>query len=396
MISVQEAKKIIVDHVKQLTDVISIKTADSLGYNLAQDIYSPLDLPPFNQSNVDGYAVKFSNKNNNSYNVVSEIKAGDDTTLELKAGEAVRIFTGAMVPKNANCIIMQEKIIRTNTTITCDGIELKIGEHIRKKGSQIKKSELAIKQNTFITPSVIGFISSLGINEVKVYRKPKINLIITGNELQFPGTDLKPGKVFESNSPALTSALKSIGLGIAEILFINDDKNSLATAINNTLPTCDLLLISGGISVGDYDFVNEILTENKTETLFYKIAQKPGKPLFFGKNNNTFVFGLPGNPASALTCFYEYVYPCIKKLQGRNSLFLPTIQLPLENEIIKKKGLAHFLKAKVNLNSVQVLDGQESYKIKSFAEANAFIYLPAESENIKVGEMVEVHLLPVF
>lgn len=396
MITVEEAKSIILNTIFQLTEIITIKTIDSLSYNLAEDTYSPLDLPPFNQSNVDGYAVKFSDKENNSWNVISEIKAGDNTTIELNEGEAIRIFTGAMVPENASCVIMQEKVTRTKNNISCDNTQLKNGEHIRLKGSQIKTGELALKKNTLVNPSVIGFISALGLAEIKVYRQPKISLIITGNELQQPGTLLEQGKVYESNSSSLSSALTTMGLKIQKTFFVKDDKESLAKTTNLALQDADLLLISGGISVGDYDFVNEVLKENNTTTLFYKIAQKPGKPLFFGKNNSTYIFGLPGNPASALTCLYEYVYPSLRKLQGRNELFLTTIKLPVEQDIPKKKGLANFLKATASSTGVLSLEGQESFKIRSFADANAFIYLPLEKENIKAGDIVEVHLLPVL
>ena len=396
MITVEEAKQILIENVFELTESQSIETNNALGFTLAEDIYSPLDLPPFDQSNVDGYAVKSSNKGNNSWKVISEIKAGDIAALELNNSEAIRIFTGAMVPENASCVIMQEKITRTENQITCEETELKLGEHIRKKGSQIKAGELAIKKHTIINPSVIGFISTLGLKEIQVYRKPKIKLIITGNELQQPGITLTPGKVYESNSLSLKAALASMGLEIETILFVKDEKENLAKAVDNAMKNTDLLLISGGISVGDYDYVNEVLKENNTTTLFYKIAQKPGKPLFFGKNKQTFVFGLPGNPASALTCFYEYVYPCIRKLQGRNDLFLSTLFLPTEQDITKKKGLANFLKAQTSTSGVLSLEGQESFKMRSFTDANAFIYLPLEKENSMKGDMVEVHLLPVF
>ena len=396
MITVEEAKQIIIENVFELTETLSIETNNALGFTIAEDIFSPLDLPPFNQSNVDGYAVHVSSKENNSWKVISEIKAGDHATLLLKEDEAVRIFTGAMVPENVTCVIMQEKITRTENQIIYEESELKYGEHIRKKGSQIKAGELAIKKHTIINPSVIGFISTLGVKEIQVYRKPNIKLIITGNELQQPGITLTPGKVYESNSSSLTAALATMGLQIETILFVKDEKKILTEVVNNALKNTDLLLISGGISVGDYDYVNEVLKENHTTTLFYKIAQKPGKPLFFGKNKQTFIFGLPGNPASALTCFYEYVYPCVRKLQGRNDLFLSTLFLPAEQDITKKKGLANFLKAYASSSGVLSLEGQESFKMRSFTDANAFIYLPLEKENSITGDMVEVHLLPEF
>ncbi len=394
MITVEEAKKIVIENVFALAEAISIETSSALGFMLAEDIFAPLDLPPFNQSNVDGYAI--SDLESNSWNVIAEIKAGDNASIELHKGEAVRIFTGAMVPDNAACVMMQEKIQRTENSISYNDTVLMNGEHIRKKGAQIKMGELAIKKDTLINPSIIGFIASLGLKNILVYRKPKIKLIVTGNELQQTGTTLELGKVYDSNSTSLSAAIATMGLAIEEIIFVKDEKQLLAGAVNTALKNTDVLLISGGISVGDYDFVNEVLMENNTTTLFYKIAQKPGKPLYFGKNNNTFVFGLPGNPASALTCFYEFVYPSLKKMQGREDVFLTSLKLAVENTISKKKGLAHFLKAYVKSSGVLPLDGQESFKMRAFTDANAFIYLPLEIETINKGDMVEVHLLPVI
>ncbi len=391
MITVEEAKNIIEDNVSELKESVSILTKDALGFRLSEDIHSTSDLPPFNQSNVDGYAVCGVGK---QWNVITEIKAGDHTNLVLKEGEAARIFTGAMVPEGSDCVIMQERIKTNEITITLVDIEIKNGEHIRLKGSQIKEGEMALPKETLINPSVVGFISSMGLKEIKVFRKPRITLIITGNELQEVGTKVEQGKVYESNSSSLSAAALTMGLSIENIVFVKDDKIKLAEAVNSVMQCTDVLLISGGISVGDYDYVNEVLQENKTETLFYKVAQKPGKPLFFGKNKNTYVFGLPGNPASALTCFYEYVYPCLRKLQGYTNIHLTKVQLPLEAVINKKKGLANFLKAKASTNSVLSLEGQESFKMRSFAEANAFIYLPLDSENKNAGELVEVHLHP--
>lgn len=392
MVTVEEAKRLVIENTKELTEVIQIKLTDALGYKLAQDVYSPLDLPPFNQSNVDGYAV--TENDSNSWNLIYEVKAGDQANRELNKNEAARIFTGAMVPVNSYCIIMQEKVGRDHNNIYVVDYAPISGEHIREKGSQIKRHELAVKQNTVLTPSIIGFIASLGIAEISVYRKPSITLLVTGNELQTIGSTLEDGKVYESNSSSLSAAINCMGLTLNQILFVKDDKASLTKTVSEALNSCDVLLISGGISVGDYDFVNEALTENNTKTLFYKVAQKPGKPLFFGTHEQTYVFGLPGNPASVLTCFYEYVYTCLRKLSGKTVLSLPTILLPLKQDIKKKKGLANFLKAHVGNNEVACLEGQESFKMRSFTETNAFIFLPMDKENCVSGELVEVHLLP--
>ncbi|MES2591190.1 MAG: gephyrin-like molybdotransferase Glp [Bacteroidota bacterium] len=397
MITVEEAKAILIKNVFQLSGTTTIDVNNALGYTLAENIVALLNLPPFNQSNVDGYAVNLADSLTNKWEVVNEIKAGDNTVMELGKGEAARIFTGAIVPAGSDAVIMQEKITRTENTIHySETTPIKKGEHIRNAGAHIKNGDLALNKGTILNPAALSFLNALGINNVSVFNKPKIALIITGNELQPAGTILENGKIFESNSVALQSALAAMSLSLNKILFVKDDKNSLEAAVTEALADTDILLISGGISVGDYDYVNEVLNENGTNTLFYKIAQKPGKPLYFGKNKNTFVFGLPGNPASALTCFYEYVFPALKKMMGHENVFLKTVQLPVSKEIIKKSGMALFLKAKATDSAIEPLDGQESFIMKSFAMTNAFIYLPLEKETVKAGENVEVHLLPEY
>jgi molybdopterin molybdotransferase len=392
MISVEEAKKIVIQHVFALSKKTTVQLADGLGCMLAEDIFAPLDLPPFNQSNVDGYAIKFLESK--SWKVVGEVKAGDNATIVLKEGEAMRIFTGAMVPEGSDCVIMQERIRREGDTIQFIESELKQGEHIRKAGAQIKKGKLALPKGTVVNPAILGFLSGLGLAELVVYAKPKITLIVTGNELQTVGSDLEPGKVYESNSFALQSALQLMGLKVDALHFVKDEKEKLNACVTKAMLDTDLLLISGGISVGDYDFVKEVMESTKTETLFYKVAQKPGKPLFFGKNKNCFVFGLPGNPASALTCFYEYVYPTLRIMGGREDIFLKSMQMPALKNIVKKKGLAHYLKAEIKKDGVMPLEGQESFIMKSMAGAGAFIYLPMDKENVAAGEPVEIHVLP--
>ncbi|MDQ3020689.1 MAG: molybdopterin molybdotransferase MoeA [Bacteroidota bacterium] len=392
MITVEEAKSILIENSFKLNKTRNKKIKDSLNYFLAEDIFSPLDLPPFNQSNVDGYAVNFSGAFN--WKVIDEIKAGDKAKLKLKESQAARVFTGAVVPEGADCVIMQERIEVDRNNISTNNFEFSQGEFIRLKGSQIKKRELAILKNILITPAVIGFLSTLGIEKITVYKKPVINLIITGNELQTPGKKLKSGKIYDSNSFILNSALMQMNLKPNKFFFLKDNKNKLKKTVSECFDDSDVILISGGVSVGKYDFVNEVLEELNAEKLFYKVSQRPGKPLYFGKKHGTYIFGLPGNPASVLTCFYEYVYPLLRKLQGYENYFLNQINLPLLKDLSKHFKLSNFLKAKIKANGVESLDGQPSYIIKSFAEADCFIYLPLETEFVKEGETVEVHLFP--
>ncbi|MBL7892900.1 MAG: molybdopterin molybdenumtransferase MoeA, partial [Bacteroidia bacterium] len=199
---------------------------------------------------------------------------------------------------------------------------------------------------------------------------------------------------YESNSYAVEAALKSINLKVKNRFLVKDIEKEVYKAIKKAIKTSDIVLITGGISVGDYDFTERSLKRLGVKNIFYKIKQKPGKPLFFGKFKRTLIFGLPGNPAAVLSCFYEYVYPAIKLLEGFKNVSLPQIQLPISIDYTKKKGLSFFLKGKISDNSVIPLEGQESFILSSFAIADSLIYLPEECENIKKGEMVEVHKLP--
>jgi molybdopterin molybdotransferase len=395
MITVEEAKSILIQSTFKLNKTGKRKIKDSTGFFLAEEIYSPVDLPQFNQSNVDGYAVRFSDSN--QWKVIDEIKAGDDSRLKLKKGEAARIFTGAVVPEGADCIIMQENIRVRKNIISVDETKfssLTAGTFIRSRGSQIKKGEHALSKNIYITPAATGFLSAMGMDEVKIFKKPKVSIIITGNEIESPGKKLKHGKVYDSNSFILKSALLQMNLKPDNLIFLKDDKIKLKKIISLYLNKSDVILISGGISVGKFDFVNEVLDKLGTIELFYKVLQRPGKPLYFGKKDNTFIFGLPGNPSSVLTCFYEYAYPLLKKMQGYENYFLNSTRIPVQKDLNKNFKLSNFLKAKINDGGVMPLEGQASYILKSFAEADCFIYLPVETEFVRAGEEVEVHLFP--
>ena len=398
MISVPKAKKLLLRNVNILP-VSDISVIDSLGSILQKDIVSPVNLPPFDQSAMDGYALLFSDYiKKNKIKIVGEIPAGKYFKQKLIAGQAVRIFTGAPVPNGADTVIMQEKISLVNDCLIINDPFLKEGANIRKAGSQIKKGSVALQKKTIITPGCIGYISAMGITRVKVISKPLITVIVTGSELKKPGEALDNGQIFESNSYTIEAALKSINLEAFRICeVVKDKEQAVFRSIKSALENSDIILITGGISVGDYDFTGKSLARLGVQNVFYEIKQRPGKPLYFGKSKEKLIFGLPGNPAAVLSCFYEYVYPAIKLMQGFTLPYLEglsMIKLPLASDYPKKKGFSFFLKGKISKNGVIPLGGQESYILSSFAIADCLIYLPEESENIKTGELVEVHKLP--
>ncbi|AXT53587.1 molybdopterin molybdenumtransferase MoeA [Aquimarina sp. BL5] len=364
---------------------------DANGLLLAEDIISNIHMPPFKQSAMDGYALLLHNKN--SYQIVGEVKAGDAVNYSLEPGQGIRIFTGARVPDNANTIVIQEKVNRSENTITIDS-EIHLNQNIRAVGEQIKKGDIALTKGTKLTPAGIGFLAGLGVTEVKVYVPPTVAIITTGNELITPGEELKEGKIYESNSLQLETVLQQLHIKQITNYVVQDEYESTKETIQQAINNNDLVLISGGISVGDYDFVKEALSELHTEELFYKIKQKPGKPLFFGTNNKTMIFALPGNPASSLTCFYIYVLPIIQKMMGITAIGLNRTTKLITKDFVKKGDRAQFLKAKVSGETVEILEGQSSAMLYTYAIANALVYIAENVDSIEKGNTVETILLP--
>lgn len=398
MISVDEGKKLIQETVSN-DKIIEIEISKGVGYTLANDVYAPINFPSFRQSAMDGYAIRFEDfLVSNSFIVQDEIQAGENKYIVLEKGKAIRIFTGAKVPDGADTVVQQEA---TDYASDTDGnlktINIQLAtcnSNIRSVGSQCKHNDLILKKGTSLQAGTISLLANLGIGKIDVYQKPRICILNTGKELLKLGESLQDGKVFESNSFSLVHVLKQMHLDITEINWVDDDLEKTKKAVEHSLSQCDFLLITGGVSVGDYDFVLESLKQNNVEIIFHKLKQKPGKPLLFGKQENKFVFGLPGNPASVLTCFYQYVYPALRQYLGFTNVDLLKIKLPLQNSYSKKAGLTHFLKAIVHENKVEILDHQESYKMNSFAVANALVEIDAEKEMVEKGELVNTYLFP--
>ena len=303
LISVEKALSLIDETVEQL-NVRQRNVADSCGTVLVEDVVSPIDMPPFPQSAMDGYAIRFNETD--TFQLQGEIKAGDDHEPALKPGEAVRIFTGAAVPTTASAVARQEDVRVVSGSIVIDPVP-KAFANIRPQAEQIRANNVALEKGHVLNPASIGFLATLGITQVNTYAKPSVAILVTGNELVKPGTPLRFGQIYESNAAMLVSALRDQGIEDIAVFTVPDQYETTRDQLAQILRSHDLVLCSGGISVGDYDFVGKALRELGVNEVFYKVKQKPGKPLFFGKTDNTLVFALPGNPAAALTCFYIYV-----------------------------------------------------------------------------------------
>ncbi len=391
MITVNEARKILSDNAE--TGKTGIKSLNNIsGLILAEDIYSPIDVPSFDNSAMDGYAMAFDGKMS-EWELTGVIQAGDTAVNSVEKGMAVRIFTGAKMPEGADTVIQQELIVRDENTgkIFYDHDKIQTGSNVRKKGAQCKKGDLIITSGAQVTPGIIGLLASVGIAEAKVYTPPKVGYIITGNELKEIGTPLNEGEIYNSNGPMLEALLRNIGIREISAYKARDNKEELQKIIEDALKKHDVLLVSGGISVGDYDYVKECLENAGVQELFYKIRQKPGKPLYAGRKGNKWLFAIPGNPASGLSCFVQYIRPCLRAEMGHQNTFSPDHVLPLAGDASKKSGFTFFMKGRKNHGKVKLLSGQQSFNLQAFATADCLVELPEDLDLVKGGSQVNVY-----
>lgn len=393
MISVQEASKHIIRYYRRM-HIKRISLSESLGKVLTTDLYAPFPLPHFRQSSVDGYAIAFGDHTTKQFEVVQEeSSAGSPSTVILKAGQALRIFTGASVPVGADAVLMQEKITRQNNNIFIQGPLPEPGLNMREPGTDLQANELALSAGTRIHPPKIGLLASLGITEIPVFASPVVSLLITGNEFAERGQPLREGIIYESNSLILDAALRQNGVDDIKIKRIKDDPVSILEAIEEALRISDIVLITGGVSVGDYDYTVQAAEKAGVKQVFHKIAQRPGKPMYFGMKEDVYVFGLPGNMSSVLTCYYMYISPLIAYMQNLPNPVKKT-EATLSEEVKSPEGLTSFWKGFYQDGYVKALPGQESYKLKSYADANCLIEIHEHITKAEKESNIIIHLLP--
>ena len=387
----EEAQQIMLDHIPA-SRVKRVPLSSACGLTLAESILVKIDSPPFHQSAMDGFAFNFSKWDKISPLIISnEIPAGKFLKESVRSNGAVRIFTGAAVPAGADTVVVQEKVVEKNGQIVISDPFLLKGANIRKQGSHVKSGKTVWRKGQRLTVGAIGFLASLGVSTVKVYALPIVSIIVTGDELTIPGKVLKRGHVFECNSYGLTAALSKVQITPRLIIRCADDPNQLEKDIKKALKVSDILILTGGVSVGDYDFVADTLKKCGVIKKFHNVRQKPGKPLYFGLKGNKLVFGLPGNPASVLSCYYSFV---VKAISSFSKLDVhAVVTLPAMNSFLKKGTLTTLLKARTSARGVEILHDQESYKLNSFAEADGLVVLPPEKQEVLPGDLLKVLLM---
>jgi molybdopterin molybdotransferase len=388
-VAVQEAKEIL----KGLSlsgGKVQLPLQKALGYWTASPIYAPMQVPSFDNSGMDGYAFAWAD-GGDSRQLAQVVQAGTFPDFTLQPGTAVRIFTGAHVPKGADTIVQQEWVRVEGDRLFFDLEKLTQGMNLRRAGSQCEQGQLILQEGTRITPGTLGLLASLGVEEVSVFAAPQVSIILTGDEVVEVGQALEPGQIYNANGPALLGYLSQLGICEVKIYKVKDDPNEVIRVIGEALASSDVLLLTGGISVGDFDFVKEGLAENGVETLFYKVKQKPGKPLLAGLKGSQLVFALPGNPASVLTCFMQYVKPSLGQWMGNPAAWEQPSTYPLSTNWEKQVKLTVFLKARLVAGQVEVMPGQESFNLLSFGSADGLIEIGEDQQALKEGTLVSFY-----
>lgn len=389
MIAVKEAKSILKAKIPT-GPIKKLPLSTAMNKIVAEEIGSAMDVPSFDNSAMDGYAIAWDDQRE-IWELSDEIAAGDSKKHILEHGKASRIFTGAPLPKGANTVIPQEWVKKEDKTISFEKNHFQKGSHIRTQGAQTKVGDVILEKGQIISPGGIGLLASVGIAEIPVYSPPSVGIIITGSELKALGETLDFGQIYNANGPVLEAYLKKLGIDDIHHYQALDKPHLVQAAIDQALAKHDFILLSGGISVGDYDYVKSGLEKAGVHQLFYKIKQKPGKPLFVGKKENKVIFALPGNPSSVITCFNQYVKPSLLQWMGHSDPWKPSAVLPLADTINKKAGLTFFLKAKVGNGKVHILPGQESFNLISFGTANCFAEVPEDTESMNEGDIIAVY-----
>jgi len=402
MISVKKARDIISKQLK-IMDTYKINLDESTGRVLAENISAPFPMPRFDNSAMDGFAVKADDiakaKQDNpiTLKMVGGVSAGDPGDIVVGQGECAQCMTGAPIPDGADAVVMVEDTSGYNSDSEVQiFIDSYSGKHIRKKGEEIAKGDLLISKNIKITPAELGTLATFGYREILVYRCPRVALMATGNELVKPGQDLKAGQIYNSNLYVFSDLVKRVGAEIVLDEIIEDNPQALREFLSKALTECDVIISSGGVSMGTHDYVREIFMELGVKQHLWKVAQKPGKPLFFGTNPDTLIFGLPGNPVSSFIGFMEWVWPILEKMMGLT--VSETIRAVLADSFPREPVKTRFLFGRAWWEEDYLVCSPSirvgSHMLSSSLDANCIISCGPGDDHLSPGDRVNIRMLP--
>jgi molybdopterin molybdotransferase len=399
---VAKARALIGSFLSPVTAIERVHVREALGRVLAQDIVSPIDVPGHDNSAMDGYALRFADLSTSADTVlarVGESFAGKPWTGTIASGQCVRIFTGGVMPAGADTVVMQERATEVDNEVRiAPGAVSKSGQNRRFAGEDLRAGQTVFAAGQRVRPAELGMIASLGVGEVSVYRRLRVAFFSTGDELKSIGTPLASGEIYDSNRYTLYGMLERLGCVVIDMGVVADVPAELERAFASAAEAADVVITSGGVSVGEADYVKELL-EKLGEVLFWKIAMKPGRPLAYGRIGGAHFFGLPGNPVSVMVTFYQFVQDALRTLQGERPVSqLPMFKVPLSAPIRKAPGRTEFQRGILAVDaqgrwSVRTTGDQGSGILSSMSRANCFVVLDSHTGNVDAGTPVDVQML---
>ncbi|EGR0265597.1 bifunctional molybdopterin-guanine dinucleotide biosynthesis adaptor protein MobB/molybdopterin molybdotransferase MoeA [Vibrio alginolyticus] len=393
-ISVVQGQDRILSLVNTVSEIEACKIENAYGRVLAEHIISPVNVPQYTNSAMDGYAIRGDDVERESYQVVAEVMAGHAYDQPLEVGQAVKIMTGAPTPRNGDTVVMREQAIQEGDKVTFNGANIKAGQNVRQAGEDLAIGSDVFTAGTRLASPEMGMIASLGFGEANVFRKLKVAVFSTGDEVQAPGTEQKANSIYDSNRFTIMGMLEKLGCEILDFGILEDNEQLMIEALENASAQADVVMTSGGVSVGDADYI-KLALDKLGQIDFWRINMRPGRPLAFGQINNKPFFGLPGNPVAVMVSFINFVEPALRKMQGEQGWKPLKVNAIATENLRSRQGRTEFSRGVYELDAtgrltVRTTGKQGSGILRSMSEANCLIEISPAIDTVKAGESVTI------
>ncbi|ELS9255780.1 bifunctional molybdopterin-guanine dinucleotide biosynthesis adaptor protein MobB/molybdopterin molybdotransferase MoeA [Vibrio parahaemolyticus] len=393
-LSVVQGQEKVLSLVNTVSEIEACKIENAYGRVLAEHIISPVNVPQYTNSAMDGYAIRSDDVDRDSYQVVAEVMAGHAYDQPLEVGQAVKIMTGAPTPRNGDTVVMREQASQEGDKVTFNGSNIKAGQNVRQAGEDLAIGSDVFTAGTRLASPEMGMIASLGFGEANVFRKLKVAVFSTGDEVQAPGTEQKANSIYDSNRFTIMGMLEKLGCEILDFGILEDNEQLMIEALENASAQADVVMTSGGVSVGDADYI-KLALDKLGQIDFWRINMRPGRPLAFGQINNKPFFGLPGNPVAVMVSFINFVEPALRKMQGEQGWKPLKVNAIATENLRSRQGRTEFSRGIYELDNtgrltVRTTGKQGSGILRSMSEANCLIEISPAIDTVKAGESVTI------
>ncbi|MGD1502535.1 bifunctional molybdopterin-guanine dinucleotide biosynthesis adaptor protein MobB/molybdopterin molybdotransferase MoeA [Vibrio harveyi] len=393
-LSVAQGQEKILSLVNTVAETEACKIENSYGRVLADHVVSPVNVPQYTNSAMDGYAIRGDDIERDNYQVVAEVMAGHAYDQPLEVGQAVKIMTGAPTPINGDTVVMREQATQHGDTVTFNGASIKTGQNVRQAGEDLAIGSDVFTAGTRLASPEMGMIASLGFGEANVFRKLKVAVFSTGDEVQAPGTDQKANSIYDSNRFTIMGMLEKLGCEVLDFGILEDNEQLMIEALENASAQADVVMTSGGVSVGDADYI-KLALDKLGQIDFWRINMRPGRPLAFGQINDKPFFGLPGNPVAVMVSFINFVEPALRKMQGEQGWKPLKVSAIATENLRSRQGRTEFSRGIYELDetgrlTVRTTGKQGSGILRSMSEANCLIEISPAVDTVKTGESVTI------